>query len=234
MIHYNFPITLLKGFTEHENQGRILDDILFYATYCKAVTLSGAYVDEVEEFYPDAKYELKWEKGDESEQFKRGSELYEEHSTSAHCGISHQMYWRHYNNLKQGGTISKRELIQLLGFLAAKSILGKNPFKKMTNDFLKARMSGYNKQVDADSFPEFISSTMNDYQIRKLKGDLCESWGMVHYSRNMRGFYLGYKNKVTLEALALLAERNTRKSKDKIRARKEREAQAEARRRLEF
>ena len=230
MIHYNFPITLLKGFTEAKNQRGILFDIQCYATYCKANNLNEGLIEDAIENTEDAIEELKFSPDvDPRKLFEKGSELFQKHSDSAHCGISKEMLFKHLDSIDSGGTISDNELIQLLGFLAVKSILGKNSFKKMTSIFLLSRMSGNNKQVKLDLLPDFIIRKMNDYQIRKLKGSLCDSWGMVHYSRNMRGFYIGYKGKVTIDHLALIAERGKKKSKDQLRAKAEKEAQEKAR-----
>ncbi len=93
---------------------------------------------------------------------------------------------------------------------AIRSILGKKPYSKVTNEYLMARMYGFRNVAD---FQRNECQVLPRYQLDKIKLELQKKWHLVYYSRQTRGFYVSYS--LPLEKLIYHAELNRESYKAK-------------------
>lgn len=130
--------------------------------------------------------------------YKKGMELYKKHSGTPNTSISNPMLFDFYKNEK-----TEFELVCFLAFCALKSIIQKQPYLKITNEYLLARMAG---QARKGSYPPvYLHKFNNRYQLDKIKNELQLNWGLKLYSaKNMRGYYVSFS--VDLETLIEKAE----------------------------
>lgn len=233
--HFNFPVTLLKGFMSEIRRPGVLSDILYFATYERAVQIAkhrDGLSEEDEEFdyeyFREALGELNWKfNGSRIEErmqeaFEKGGKLYQDSKGIARTGISRSVYWDYHDNKK-----TEWQLFQLLGFLALKSIARDKPAAKVTNEHWIARMSGLNKAQDGGLDP-MVCGFMTEYRMPKLKRLLVKHWGMKHYGQYTRGFWISFNKSMTLEKLALMAEGAKVKNKERKVQNEEKEARLAA------
>jgi len=114
---------------------------------------------------------------------------------------------------------TEQQMIQLAAFIAVKSILGKKPYCRTTKAMILSRMFGYPKIQESINHVLF-TKYQKRYHFTKLMESLNESWGILNYSHYMRGMYIGYVKKISLEKLIEIAE--TKKNKSKIMQEKKR------------
>lgn len=208
--YINFPIQLLDGFLL--NDKACLNNILEYGTYYHFLKLEfgseSKRFDEASDYFG-----IKYPKNYKKEAFSNGVNLYHhyEEMRPPKAGISMGMFWDFLLNEK-----SEFEKVCLLGFLGIKSILLNKPYCKMTNNFWFARMDGKAKAINdySELSPE-IRKYANEYQTRKIKNELIDNWGLVHYSRYTRGFYVSFV--FDYEGLAYEAEIRRKSTKEKQR-----------------
>lgn len=99
------------------------------------------------------------------------------------------------------------EVNQFLMFAALKSIIGKKNYTKVTNLYVLSRMAGLSKAVkDTDDLPEHIRKLSTEYQLKKLKIQLREYWGLKHYGRYTRGWYFTFRREISQQKLIEIAE----------------------------
>jgi hypothetical protein len=103
------------------------------------------------------------------------------------------------------------EIACFLAFAAIKSIIQKQVYKKITNDFLLSRMSG-NSKGKAEIDPS-LKPFKRRYQLDKIKLELQLYWGLKYYAKRMRGFYVSFK--MSPEILAMKAIMNSRANRIK-------------------
>jgi hypothetical protein len=125
---------------------------------------------------------------------------------------------------------SNFEDIQLLFFLAIKSILGTFDFVKTNKKLILARAIGYksHKELPSELGPvlnNFLVKYSKRYHFDKIKTELEFNWNIISYSHHNRGLYFSIKSKYSLDQLALKCESNKRKNKIKALA----DAKADAR-----
>jgi len=203
--YMNFPISLLCGFmTDHQTS---LSDMLLYHLYTSSLLLEhGCDIDQFKaacEFYGV-------DVTDNKQSMLKGKAIYEKHHTGTpKAGLNFPKYWEFRSDYK-----TDFEKVCLLAFLALKSILGKKPYMKVTNDFLLARMDGKSKACNKESLSPEILKYATEHQTKKIKNALVlNGWGLVTYSRHTRGFYISFK--LTLEDLIFEAEKKRESSKVK-------------------
>ena len=83
------------------------------------------------------------------------------------------------------------EVLMLSYIAAIKSIIQKQPYTKITNQYLISRMSGNSKQDGIIS--ENIEKYSKRYWLDKIKEELQINWGLKLYAQQTRGFYLSFK-----------------------------------------
>lgn len=220
--YFNFPVQLLSGFML--NKKKVLNDISNYATYENSLKLK--YGDEVEKFEDSAHF-FSIQFGNISEALTNGRELYDSipiHSPKV--GLSLGVYWDYYNKDK-----TDFEKACLLGYLALRSILMKKPYCKITNKYWLSRMDGKVKSVENnEELSAAIKKYANEYQTRKIKGELEDSWKLITYSHYTRGFYVSFK--MDLESLTFEAEKRRKSTKKKQKKEAKEEARKKALERL--
>lgn len=202
-IYLNFPVVMLYGFmTDHRY---VLSRIIEYAVYYRCM-------NPLEIFgYLD----VSWE--------RRVSEAESYFDVTLRNDINFFDNVNYIPSLYSGGFpmvgISKNmlndylenpktdfEKISLLGFLAIKSIVQNKTYCKVTNRFWMSRMDGKAKSIsDNSELSEEIQKYANRWQLSKIKDELILNWGLTHYSRYTRGFYVSFK--LPLEDLIYQAEK---------------------------
>jgi hypothetical protein len=134
---------------------------------------------------------------------------------SPKTSISTKMIFDFYKNEK-----TESEISTFLAFAAIKSILQKQAYTKITNEYLISRMSGNSKT--SDPIPESMFKYNNRYQLDKIKKELELNWGLKLYAFHTRGFYVSFS--VELLGLITYAEGRKKKTKEKELQRKKNEA----------
>lgn len=201
--YFNFPIQLLDGFLI--NTTKCLNDISNYAVYDRSIELEGTQ----EAKFKSAGSFLGINFGNIKQAMRNGQELHNSIDfKSPKVGITVSTWWEFYKNEK-----TEFEKICLIAFLALKSIAQKKAYCKVVNNYWFARMAGKTHSCEFEQLSDSIKKYTNDYQARKIKRELIESWGLVTYSRNIRGFYVSFS--MNLEDLVLQAEIRRKSTKQK-------------------
>ena len=109
------------------------------------------------------------------------------------------------------------ELACFCAYAAIRSILGKKPSIKMTNEFFVARMFGFASILDMP--PQFRTKNIykkytKRYNLDRIKNELIDNWGMKYYARHTRGFFVSYN--LSMESLVERAERERKVHKQKV------------------
>lgn len=203
--YFNFPIQLLDGFMIDKDS--VLNNICIYAIYEHSLSLELG--TELENMTDSAKF-FNMNLGSVKHSFDRAEILYNRiPKNSPKVGLNFSIFCDFFNNDK-----TEFDKICLLAFLGIKSILGAKTYQKTTNLYLWARMDGKSKAVnEKEELSEEVRKYANEYQTKKIKMALRNSWSLVHYSRHTRGFYVSFK--ITLKQLMLEAEKNRISTKEK-------------------
>ncbi len=100
-------------------------------------------------------------------------------------------------------------------FIGVKSIIGSKSVQLLTNDYLVARLSGFNSIKDALDKPtdKFKNYYQKRYQIDKLKNALERGYKLKLYGTHTRGFYVSFT--MTLKTLVRYVETTKKSAKDK-------------------
>jgi hypothetical protein len=218
-IYFNFPIVLLEGFLI--NDRLVLDNIFDYAIYTK--TLQYEDGNTTEKIINASEY-FGVKCGDVYKTFKNGKELFESiPEQTPKVGLNKDIYFDYLKNLKDDF-----QKVCLLGFLAIKSILQIKPYCKLDNKFWLSRMDG--KACSVDFHSAELTRFGNKYQLTKIKNELIDNWGLRHYSRYTRGFYVSVN--LSLEDLIFQAEKRRKSTLEKQRKESEKSALKKALERL--
>ena len=107
------------------------------------------------------------------------------------------------------------ELMQLACYIGIRSIIGKKSYCKTNKKMILCRAFGYSSNKNLpEVMPDLYYKYSNRYHIDKvLKSLEFNTWNLHFYSSQMRGLYVGVKNKISLETLVLNAETNKQKNK---------------------
>jgi hypothetical protein len=104
------------------------------------------------------------------------------------------------------------EIVQLVSFLAIKSILGEKKYVKTNFEMILSRMMGQStpdaKEIEMLPIELYRIFTLysNRYHREKLMEALQLNWNVVFYSNHMRGLYCSIDNRMKLDELAIIAE----------------------------
>ncbi|MEL4306729.1 hypothetical protein [Joostella sp. CR20] len=195
--YFNFPIQLLNGFMG-DSVG-VLQRICDYAVYDHYLKLDqgtkAQKLKAVERYFGMILH-------NSNNSYAKGEALRRSIPVnSPKVGINRNVWFDYCKNHK-----TDFEKISLLGFLAIKSIVQNKTYCKVTNRFWLSRMDGLIKSVSKDDeLSDEIKKYANRWQLTKIKEELIISWGLVHYSRFTRGFYVSFK--LSLEDLIYQAEK---------------------------
>ncbi len=206
--YFNFPIVLLSGFLENERE--CLDNIFDYALYVK--TLDYEFGDEVEQIKSAEKFygvTSSYRLGS----YDNGKTLYNSVSgRTPKVGLSKDIFFDYYKNDK-----TEFQKICLLGFLGIKSILQNKAYCKIDNKYWLSRMDGKAKSIkDYTELSPNVFQYSKRYQLTKIKSELIHNWGLEHYGRYTRGFYVSFK--LNLEQLVYEAEKRRKSTLEKQRS----------------
>lgn len=201
--YYNFPISLLNGFLNSPEESQsILKDIRDYADYVKTLEY---YVDETDMYYPFTTFPEVYDCYDDGtddihhviqESYANGAYLFNLHiDCKVKVGITKDMLDEFLNDYKE-----EIEKACLLAHLAIRSIIGKSPYKKITNEYLFSRMNG-NAKILGNM--DLLHHRLNYYfthrrQRDNIINDLQENWQLNYFGGNKNikfrgGFYVSYK-----------------------------------------
>ena len=211
--YFNFPIQLLEGFMVNSNN--VLNNISNYAIYENSLKLEhGTALQKIKD--SASFYGMKL--GSVKNTLDNGKLLYDSlPTTSPKTGLSLSIFWDFYKNDK-----TEFDKVCLLAFLGIKSIIGRKPYCKTTNLYLWARMDGKPKAIDWTSeLSDEVKKYANEYQTKKIKTALRNSWGLVHYARYTYGFYVSF----ILDLKQLITEAEKRRISTKEKQHKEHEKQ---------
>jgi hypothetical protein len=111
--------------------------------------------------------------------------------------------------------------IQLVAYLAIRSILGGKEYVKTNKSHILSRMMGYgSKKMIPSELSDEVFQLFDKYTIRyhidKLIVELQLNWNLLTYSNHNRGIYIALKSEeknMTIEKLALIAEQGKKKLK---------------------
>ena len=212
--YFNFPITYLDGFLDPISRSEILSNIVAYSVYEYSTKID--FGDEWIQFEKACDH-LNISFGDMDKVVPFGRKLFEDNKCKVLVGINTSIYWDYHNNEK-----TEFEVISLLAFLAVKSIVQNNPFAKITNEYLLSRMAGNTNKVELDTIPKEILNYNTEYKMRKIKHELQVNWGVNHYARYTRGFYVSFK----MDLVSLIKEVEKRRKSRKVKALKEKQEDA--------
>lgn len=194
---YNFPICLLSGFMNDSD--RCLEDILAFVTWKHN---NGNVSTQETAEYLGVRY------ANFAKTLKQGKEieddLVRQNKTSPWTGLNRDVFWK----FKEGSTSDFNNAV-LLAFLAFKSILGNKPWYKITNqNQIYYRMAGKTMgKGKHPKLPKEIAAFCTRYKFDQIKLELKENWGLLIYANHTRGMYVSTIDKMSLEELALVAER---------------------------
>ena len=217
-----FPVALLKNaFVDIK---KVCINAIDFAIYSKAekYTIYSETIDGIEDALDFYGVSLS-ENGDIDKLYKTGKVLHDSFE-----GLGSPMVSVNKDILFQFMQESKTEfeIGVFCAFCAVRSIIGIDPYKKTTNDFLIARMFGYrsveefkNLKTKPDYWQKFFSTEQKiRYHLTNkiIVGELESNWSLKYYSSRSRGFYVSFK--LDLEILVMEAERRKKKFKDKERS----------------
>ena len=120
------------------------------------------------------------------------------------------------------------EVVCFLAFAGIRSILQRQPYTKITNEYLLGRMAG--NRSKEEPLPKWITPFANRYQLDKIKLELQNNWGLKLYAYHTRGFYVSFD--YDLETLIFHAEKKRKSRKEKALQDEKNQARQAALRRL--
>ncbi len=213
--YFNFPIQLLDGFLIDSKT--CLNNIIDYAIYSHSLVLEFGD-DEFDLMKASASF-FNVSLGSVIISYENGKELFNSiEEGSPKVGLNVSIFWDFYKNSK-----SEFEKVTLLAFLAIKSIIGKKPYWKVTNNYWLSRMDGKVKSVQEEKeLTNEIRKYATEYQTKKIKKHLHLYWGLKDYSRYTRGFYVSFK--LSLEQLVYVAEKRRETTKERAYKHQQQEA----------
>lgn len=211
---YNFPISMLHGFIS--NPDKVLNDILDFAVYSTNKQYHYEDADEVEAITGTRFYNL-------NSALRDGEQLAKEHSNNGYpwTGIGHNILWQF-----KGKDRNDFDKATLLAFLAIKSLIGEKPYYKVTNQsVIFKRMAGY-KDSDKYNLPKEIKKFTTRSRFDRIKLELKENWNVVIYATHVRGMYIS--TTLSLEELAMQAEKNKLRTRQRAQSHAAEEARRKA------
>jgi hypothetical protein len=104
-----------------------------------------------------------------------------------------------------------------LAFLALKSIIGRKPYCKLTNQYLIARMGGFASLKDTPTLlPAKLEYWNTRRRLDRIKTELEQNWNVNIYGYRMRGFYASIDAQCPRSKLIEVAEKNRKANATKI------------------
>lgn len=219
--YYTFPVLLLKD--AHGNQRGTFDKIIDYGLYQFATAISESNNQEFDDCFSES-FSFFGLKNDNVESILATAITIANSipDNPPMTSVNAKVILEYYKEAK-----TEFEITCLCGFAAIKSIIGRKPYTKITNEYFLARMFGFAKVEDMKScLSPMLEKYAKRYHLNRVKDELKVSWGVKLYGRNTRGFYASIS--MDYESLVFQVEKNR-----KSRIRQERKAEeAEAQKRV--
>jgi hypothetical protein len=196
--YYNAPVSLYKWFLQ-DPKGvliKVVDyAVMDYSLQQKISFFQAAH--DLNVLYP--------EKSKYAEE--RSMEIYRTHTGAPMAGIGEKILW----DYREKPAPDEWELIQFLGYMAAKSIIGKSGYSKFSNGLFLSRMAGEPRTVPPNELPGEIAKFGTRRRLDRLKGALMDEWGFCHYGQSTRGWFGSFK--LDMEELIIQVESQREKRK---------------------
>lgn len=209
MEYLTFPVCILRNSIVDIKEA--LNMAMEYCLFSTSIEIIGSEDQKIQA----SRVKLGIKFGNIKKSFINGKKIYDSIPiNSPKTSLRREMIFDFYNNYK-----TEFELITFLTFASIRSILQKQAYVKLTNNYLIGRMSGNNKINEPIN--ETIIKYSCRYQLDKIKTELQLNWGLKLYANHTRGFYVSFK--MPLQDLIKQAEikRNKYKVKELQRHKKE-------------
>lgn len=208
-VYLNFPVQMMQG--SFKNINSVCSKVIDYGIYDYMVRNGFSGISG----FGEALNDLGITNGNHATGLKASADTYQQTKDSIErpvtVSIKRELLFDFFKNDK-----SEFDVAVFLGFVAIKSIIGKKPYIKITNDYLLARMFGYNSVIElADEGSGYFCKYSKRYHLDKVKAKLESSYGLKLYGLKTRGFYISFK--LPLIDLVYYAElkRESRKEKER-------------------
>lgn len=195
-IYYNFPIAIYRQ-VRCDNKGRIehvedaINDSIRYALYVEYQKRLPyrSNVNELNEVVFDCFMdEMGFTTESREASLKNWAAAFKKYKNNVvFVGVDRELLFNFRDDLEYK---SDFEIIQLLAFIAIRSIIGAGQsntrYKHIKWCYVLSRMAGHEKTVkDLDKLPKFIAK-YNSRRLRdKLIKALCDRWHMQYYGTNL-------------------------------------------------
>ena len=198
--YLTFPIIILKnGFADIKVS---VDNAMHYCLYDYCSGIEGNQADRIAK----AEEYLGITFGNSKKAFENGRGIFTTiPPKSPKTSIRKKMIFDFYKESK-----TEFEIVTFLAFASIRSILQKQPYTKITNEYFVGRMACNNK--GNEELPEWIFKYNNRYQLDKIKQELQLNWGLKLYARHTRGFYVSF----SIELVQLITHAENRRLKFKL------------------
>jgi hypothetical protein len=231
--YFNFPIQLLEGVLAGRHN-EVFNNIVHYATYDRAIKMfekDPQYLKN--KFEESIKYfDIFFDDNDRAYEaskalFNKFEPKKEGNPKPPKVGINRDVLLDYKINVK-----TAFELASLVAYLALKSIVQRKPYCKITNRFWLSRMDGKAQCILIEQLlTKEVIKYSNEYQLKKIKSELTEKWGLVQYGRYTRGFYVSFTMK--LDDLVYQVEKKRKMYQKKKQKKNQEDALSKAMARLE-
>jgi hypothetical protein len=195
--YLTFPIVFLNdpGF----NIKRVIDKAFLFCLYerCYYEEIDLANFEEAEDYVGVEYHDKEWA-------YLEGKRLFDQLEGAPKTSVRRQMLWDFNNNEK-----TEDEINSFFAFMAIRSIIQRDPCKKITNNYLLSRMAGHAKK--GGQLPDRLKKYNQRYWIDKLKSDLRLTWHVKMYGRHTRGTYMSFT--MTKEDLMRFVEKRRKKNR---------------------
>lgn len=205
--YWNVPITLMRNATKGNDYFKTsLSNIIFYAIYDKYKDLE--YGDDEDKMQYTLKY-LGITSKDWEIALERAEKVYfSVPDKTAKFGIKSSKVFEFRDDYK-----TDFEVAVFCAFCAVKSILGKKSYVRISNNFLLARMAGFNSTEELEELPDSLLKYTSRRLIDKIKNSLEINWGVRRYNlRGVNGNYVSIK--LSYEELFKIVENKKENNKE--------------------
>lgn len=175
------PIPLLNGMLKDKKA--TMNNMFQYAAY--KFSLEKDFMPCEIMAYEDSCEQLGGYSNHFEEDLEKGMMLFDSiNDKTPFAGLHRSVFWNFYNNQK-----NDFKLASLVAYLAVKSILGKQAYCKLNNQFMVSRMDGHSSTVELNLISQELRPYLGRYQSEKLRNELEFNWGINTYGFRTRGFY---------------------------------------------
>ena len=197
MTYYNFPIAIIRQVRRPDSKGPIkhvedaIDEAIRFALYVAYKKLMPPQANPNEYnagVFEELMQNMCFKNPDPESELRRMAGVYRNYKNySVIVGVDSNLLFDFRDNLVYKTDF---EIIQLLTFLAIRSIIGAGHgnmrVKHIPWHYVLSRMAGHEKAVNnLDSLPKFISQYASRRYHDKLIKALCERWHMQYYGTRL-------------------------------------------------